>query len=185
MSFASKLVSKGWLGSVVSKITKGWIRPGTESGPTSICDFPHAVKLATKGHLGSAIGTATSGVALRICNLSAGPKTYCDMPHAVNMATMGRIGSSVASATVGRSLKICILTDPIDLPIDPPKTGPANRGFRKEEVKKQKINVCVEAYGKKFCHEEIVSFDHKITVKDLEITELGNNQISISVKRTK
>ncbi len=138
MAFGTKLTSKGFLGSVISLATKGWLQ------------------LSRRG--------------------AGGPRDFCDYPHAVKLATKGRIGSGLGVATLGTYFKICI-DDSFQT------TGPAMRGFRKEEIKKRKINVCVEVYGKKFCHEEIVSLDHKITVKDLEITELGNQEISIKVKR--
>ena len=141
MNFANKLVTKGWLGSVISKITSGWISSDddivVELNPP--CDFPHAVNLATRGRLGAQVGTATRGAILRVC------------------------------------------PDVIEI-IPPTFGGPAKRGFRDEEEKKKVIYICVEAYGKKFVHEEVASVDCTIEAKDINILEVGNKEITIEVK---
>ena len=72
MAFGKKLTSKGFLGSALSLISKGWLHLRGADGevlypPRDFCDYPHATKMATKGRVGGAVGIATRGASLRIC----------------------------------------------------------------------------------------------------------------------
>jgi len=100
------------------------------------------------------------------------------IPHATQIATKGFLGATIGLSSKGYIIRIT------EVPILIEKEYTAGRKSF-EEARKKKVKICVEAYGKKFCQEKIISFDHKITVKDLEIIELGDEEISIIVKGPK
>ena len=104
-------------------------------------------------------------------------------PHGIQIATKGILAITLGTTSKGYLVRI---TETIpEIPVVPPtQGGPAKSGFRLEEEERKKrkiVYICVEAYGKKFLHEEVVFKDRKIDVGDIEITEIGNEEIIITV----
>jgi hypothetical protein len=67
MGLVKSIISKGFLGKALSLISKGWLSKDTSQILDPICDYPHAVKMATMGRLGATVGTASRGSILRVC----------------------------------------------------------------------------------------------------------------------
>lgn len=173
---AVSIATKGRLGVATSTATNGIIPVVDITNPVrNFCDYPHATKIATKGNLSDAVGTGVKGKLPKICDAVPPTPTFCDYPIGVKLATMGRLGATVGTATRGRVLRICISEVPI-------KSGPAMRGFRKEESRKKKIIVTVYAYGKECTTEKIVDYNQTVKVSDLEIIDIGNKEIKIIIK---
>ncbi len=105
--------------------------------------------------------------------------------HATQIATKGVIGWTVGLSTKGYVVSVLEYTPPT--PTTRPRTsGPANRGFRKEEPRQDKvIKVTVMANGSKWETKHVVSKDVKVGIEDIEIIEAEDNMLNITIRNVK